>query len=205
MHVDESMLASVRERYGLPAIMEWKGEISDLEWSVATHNPARRHDVTLFILDPQRRLALIRKPQFAADVWRPPGGGIHPGEDFGTGAVREALEETGLRVELRTYLVDAHALFGNEGRELAWRTHVLLAETRDTEIVAGDPGEIEDARWGTLDELAGPLRERLLATGRAFWRYRVALHDAALQALRARTAPSGTVPGRSVDVRSGGP
>jgi hypothetical protein len=34
-----------------------------------------------------------------------------------------------------------------------------------------------------LDELAGPLRERLLATGRAFWRYRVALHDTALRAL----------------------
>ena len=170
----------------MPAIMDWAGEISDLEWSVATHNPARTHDVTLFILDPQRRIALIRKPQFAADVWRPPGGGIHPGEDFGAGAVREALEETGLHVELRSYLVDAHALFTCEGRELAWRTHVLSAETRDTEIAAGDPGEIEDARWGTLDELAGPLRERLLATGRAFWRYRVALHDAALQALSTR-------------------
>jgi ADP-ribose pyrophosphatase YjhB (NUDIX family) len=188
MHVDESVLASARERYGLPALMEWKGEISDLEWSVATHNPTRTHDVTLFILDPHRRLALIRKPQFAPDVWRPPGGGIRPGEDFGAGAVREALEETGLHVELRSYLVDAHALFTNEGRELAWRTHVLWAETHDTAIATGDPGEIEDARWGTLDELAGPLRERLLTTGRAFWRYRVALHDAALQALWTRTA-----------------
>lgn len=140
--------------------------------------------MTLFILDPQRRLALIRKPHFAEGVWRPPGGGIHPAEDFTAGAVREALEETGLRVELRRYLVDAHASFTNAGRELAWRTHVLLAETRDAEIVAGDPGEIADARWGTLEELAEPLRERLLATGRTFWRYRVALHDAAAEALR---------------------
>jgi hypothetical protein len=29
------------------------------------------------------------------------------------------------------------------------------------------------------------LRERLLATGHAFWRYRVALHDAALRSLAA--------------------
>jgi ADP-ribose pyrophosphatase YjhB (NUDIX family) len=150
---------------------------------VATYNPRRRHDVTLIILDPSRRIALIRKPQFDEGVWRPPGGGVAPGEDFVAGAVREALEETGLRVELRRYLVDAHALFRNGGRRLPWRTHVVLAETRDERIDAGDPEEIETARWGTLEELAGPLRERLLATGRAFWRYRVALHDAALAQL----------------------
>ena len=44
---------------------------------------------------------------------------------------------------------------------------------------------IAAARWGTLAELGGPLRERLLETGRAFWRYRVGLHDAALRALTA--------------------
>ena len=53
----------------------------------------------------------------------------------------------------------------------------------DDELAPNDPVEIAEARWGTLEELAGPLRERLLATGRAFWRYRVALHDAALRAL----------------------
>ena len=137
---------------------------------------------------PAQRLALIRKPQFAEDIWRTPGGGIHPGEDFTTGAVREALEETGLHVELCRYLVDAHALFTNAGRELHWRTHIFLAETEDKEIATGDPVEIAEARWGTLDELAGPIRERLLASNAAFWRYRVALHEAAIQALETRTA-----------------
>ena len=169
----------------------WDGEISDAEWAVATYNPERFHDVTLFILERARppaaaggrRLALIRKPHFARDVWRPPGGGIKPGEDATDGAVREALEETGLRVELRRYLVEAHAIFRNGGRELPWVTHVLLAETEDTELAPQDPGEIAEARWGTPAELAGPLREILLGTGRAFWRYRVALHDAALDQL----------------------
>jgi ADP-ribose pyrophosphatase YjhB (NUDIX family) len=183
VHVDETMLAPVRERFGEPVVLPWDGEISELEWRVATHNPARTHDVTLFILDPARRIALIRKPHFAADVWRPPGGGVKPGEDFVAGAVREALEETGLRVELRRYLVATDAVFRNGGRELPWATHVFLAETPDTELAPDDPDEIEEARWGTLQELAGPLRERLLATGRAFWRYRVALHDAALGAM----------------------
>jgi len=174
----------LRKRYGEPAALAWDGEISDAEWGVATYNPNRFHDVTLFILDPDERLALIRKPQFTLDVWRPPGGGIKPEEDPTTGAVREALEETGLRVALERYLVEADAIFRNGGRELRWRTHVVLARTQDTELAPDDPGEIAAARWGTLDELGGPLRAILLATGRAFWRYRVALHDAGLQALR---------------------
>jgi ADP-ribose pyrophosphatase YjhB (NUDIX family) len=204
-HVGDDVLAPVRERFGAPVVLAWEGEISEPEWALATHNPTRRHDVTLFILAaagsvvgkaadarPEdrgasapgaRRIALIRKPPFDEGVWRPPGGGILPGEDFVTGAVREALEETGLHVELRRYLVETHALFHNDGRTLPWRTHVFLAETDDTELAPDDPDEIEAARWGTLEELRGPLRERLLATGRAFWRYRVALHDAALAQL----------------------
>jgi ADP-ribose pyrophosphatase YjhB (NUDIX family) len=183
VHVGEAVLEPLRERFGTPAVLPWEGEISDREWRIATHNPVRTHDVTLFILDPSRRIALIRKPHFAAGVWRPPGGGVKPDEDFVAGAVREALEETGLRVELRRYLVASQAVFRNDGRELPWRTHVFLAETGGRKLAPDDAEEIAAARWGTLEELAGPLRERLLATGRAFWRYRVALHDAALQAM----------------------
>jgi acetyl-CoA carboxylase carboxyl transferase subunit beta len=183
MHLDDVALAPLRERFGDPAPLEWAGEISDAEWALATYNPTRTHDVTLFILDAAERLALIRKPHFADGVWRPPGGGIKPGENVVAGAVREALEETGLRVELDRYLVATNAVFCNAGRELHWRTHVLSARTDDDELAPSDPAEIAAARWGTLAELGGPLRERLLETGRAFWRYRVALHDAAIAAL----------------------
>src|SRR6184192_1580105 len=153
MHVGETVLAPLRERFGTPVELPWEGEISDAEWSIATHNPARTHDVTLLILDPARRVALIRKPHFAG-IWRPPGGGIKPGEDFVAGAVREAREETGLHVELRRYLVASNAVFSNDGRELHWRTHVVLAETGDDELAPDDPEEIAEARFGTLDELA---------------------------------------------------
>ncbi len=183
VHVTDEVLAELRGRYGTPATLEWTGRISEREHAIATYNPNRTHDVTLFILDPSERLALIRKPQFGAGVWRPPGGGIKPGEDFVAGAEREGFEETGLRVRLERYLVATSARFVSESGEVAWRTHVFLARTPDLELAPRDSDEIAGARWGTLDELAGSLRERLFATGHAFWRYRVALHDAALQAL----------------------
>jgi ADP-ribose pyrophosphatase YjhB (NUDIX family) len=182
VHVTEAVLAPLRKRYGEPALLEWEGEIDEREHALATYNPRRMHDVTLFILSGER-LALIRKPHFEPGVWRPPGGGIKAGEDFVAGVEREALEETGLSVELRRCLVAAEARFLHEPRAVPWRTHVFLAETRGEELSPRDRGEIAGARWGTLPELAGPLRERLLATGRALWRYRVALHDAALDQL----------------------
>ncbi|HEV2593154.1 MAG TPA: NUDIX hydrolase [Gaiellaceae bacterium] len=180
MHVDEDLLRPLIAQFGPPARLDWDGDVTEAEYRLATYNPRRRHDVTLFILDLANRIALIRKPHFAEGIWRPPGGGVLPGEQVVAGAVRESLEETGLRVEIERYLVDAHATFRWDGEVLPWRTHVLLARTADAELAPQDPTEIAGARWGTLDELAGPLRDRLLSTGRALWRYRVALHDAAL-------------------------
>ena len=181
VHLTDEILGPLRGRFGEPAAMEWVGDISELEHQIATYNPLRTHDVTLFILKGER-LALIRKPMFPPDVWRPPGGGVKPGEEFVEAVRREALEETGLKIELERYLVEARARFVYEGA-LDWRTHVFLARTADEEISPRDTEEIAAARWGTLAELAGPLRERLLATDRAFWRYRVALHDTVLAVL----------------------
>jgi 8-oxo-dGTP diphosphatase len=182
VHVDEAVLAPLRERYGEPLSLAWEGEVSEREHAMATYNPRRMHDVTLFILAGER-LVLIRKPHFEQGIWRPPGGGIKPGEPFEVGVEREALEETGLEVRLERYLVAAEARFVYEPFEVPWRTHVFLARALTDELEPHDTEEIAAARWGTLEELAGPLRERLLETGRAFWRYRVALHDAALRAI----------------------
>ena len=182
MHVDETVLARIRERYGEPAVLDWEGEVTDPELAMITYSPGRRHDVTLFVWSGDR-LALIRKPHFPDGVWRTPGGGIKPGEDFLAGVVREAREELGVEVAVSRYLVEARALFRFADQAVPWRTHVLSATTAEEDLAPLDTDEIAAARWGTAAELAGPIRERLLATGRALWRYRVALHDAALAAL----------------------
>jgi ADP-ribose pyrophosphatase YjhB (NUDIX family) len=189
VHVDETVLARVRKQFGEPALLDWDTDVSDPELAMITYNPSRRHDVTLFVFNGDR-LALIRKPHFPEGIWRTPGGGVKPDEEFVTGVKREGREELGVEIELERYLVQARAVFRFANQAVPWQTHVFSATTSDDVLAPLDTQEIAEARWGTATELAGPVRERLLATRRALWRYRVALHDAALEAIssaRART------------------
>jgi ADP-ribose pyrophosphatase YjhB (NUDIX family) len=183
MHLTEAVLAPLRERYGEPRPLRWEGEVSAEEFTLAGSSPERRHDVTFFVFDPRGRLALIQKPSYAEGVWRPPGGGVRPGERFETGVEREAREELGIQIELARFLVSTEATFRCADGVIDWRTHVFSARTDEQELRPLDTHEISAARWGTTTELAGPIRARLLETGRMLWRYRVALHDAALVAL----------------------
>ena len=61
MHLTDEILAPIRARYGEPDVLEWEGEISEREHGIATYNPARLHDVTLFILNGQS----MRRPDCA--------------------------------------------------------------------------------------------------------------------------------------------
>ena len=184
MWVDEQVLGPVRARYGTPAELRIELEISPAERDLvlASGRTGRRHDVTFFVIR-TGRVALIRKPHYEAGLWRPPGGGVKRGEAFESGARREALEELGVAIEASRYLVDVRAVFTCGEIEIPWRTHVIEAAAASEELDPLDRDEIAEARWGTLEELAGPIRTRLLGTGRALWHYRVALHDAALAEL----------------------
>ena len=184
MHLTEAVLAPLRKRYGEPQPLYWEGEVSAQELALAGSSPKRRHDVTFFVFDPGGRLALIQKPSYPEGVWRPPGGGVRPGEQFERGVQREACEELGIHVELERFLVTTEATFRGPGGTIDWRTHVFSASTDEELLDPIDTHEISAARWGTAEELAGPIRARLLETGRALWRYRVALHDAALDQLQ---------------------
>lgn len=184
MWIDEELLAPVRATYGTPRELQLEIEITTQERDLVLNSTrkGRHHDVTFFVMSGDL-LALIRKPHYEAGLWRPPGGGIKRGEPFEAGVKREAHEELGVAIELRRYLVRAAAIFTHDEREIPWETHVFSASTDAATLDPVDTEEISAARWGTLEELAGPIRQRLLGTGRPLWGYRVALHDAATGAL----------------------
>jgi ADP-ribose pyrophosphatase YjhB (NUDIX family) len=193
VHVNAEIVDALETRYGAPREMATVLEMAEREYLLCRRavQRGRAHDVTLFILrgdiDATRReIAVIRKWSYPPDVYRPPSGGVEPGEEFEAGAVREALEETGLEVALERYLVRMRARFAWQGERLDWTTHVFSACWLGGEISPRDTREIAEARWVTVAELKGPLREKLLARGSPGFRYRVALQDAALAELDRR-------------------
>lgn len=187
MYVDAATVARLEARYGAPQELQMELTMAEREFALCRRaaERGRAHDVTLFILRGPE-IAVIRKWSYPPDLFRPPSGGVEPGEAFETGAAREAYEETGLTVALERYLVRMRARFHWETESLDWTTYVFSARALTDEVRAVDTREIAEARWATVTELDTDLRARMLERASAGFQYRVALQDAALERLGLR-------------------
>jgi ADP-ribose pyrophosphatase YjhB (NUDIX family) len=178
-HVTAEVLRPLVERFGEPA--EWDGSRPITARDVSTIGPSiargRRHDVTFAILDAAGLVVTIRKPQFPPGAWRIPSGGVHPGEPLEAATAREALEETGLEIELTGYPLVARSQFTHAGKAESWTTHVVTARVRAGTLAPRDPVEIDAARWMEIGELTGPVAKVLRGTGGGLFAYRADLHD----------------------------
>mmetsp|Transcript_125100 Transcript_125100/g.348106 ORF Transcript_125100/g.348106 Transcript_125100/m.348106 type:complete len:478 (+) Transcript_125100:106-1539(+) len=84
-------------------------------------------------------------------LWKLPGGLADPGEDFAITAIREVLEETGVKSELVgvTSMRHQHGLrFGQSDIYVVVRLRALSEE------IKVDPEEIADAQWMSLDAIS---------------------------------------------------
>lgn len=187
-YVTESMISALEEKYGRPRRINASVEISPAEFEMlrGSQKHGRNHDITLFIFEDREygRFAAIAKHFFPPGAYRAPSGAAGPGESLEEGARREALEETGLEIELDRFILRVDAVFSCGGESEPWKSLVFTAFAVNGELRPQDTDEIREARWLTLEELLGPVRQTLLETGMALFRYRVALHDAAAEEIR---------------------
>jgi ADP-ribose pyrophosphatase YjhB (NUDIX family) len=129
-----------------------------------------RHAGRVILLDPDDRILLMRYDDGPPNGvhWCTPGGGLKPGEDYASGALRELAEETGwaditlLReVHRRVHTMEyADAVVRQVERFYLARTSQARREIAGVEQMHAADG-IAAWRWWTLAELD--------ATGEAIW------------------------------------
>jgi ADP-ribose pyrophosphatase YjhB (NUDIX family) len=186
-YISHGELRELERRYGRPVEVELPAPFPMRlgEWKLlrASQHDGRAHDVTLFIPIGEKIVA-IRKPFHPPGVYRPPSGGVPPGESIVSTAEREAREETGLKIELERYLLRLKPVFVHGDEQVRWTSHVFLARRIGGELKQQDTREIEEVRLVSVAELEGPIRERLIQSGLGGLRYRAQLADLALVRLR---------------------
>lgn len=185
MHITAEELKKIEQMYGQPAELELEIEMREDEFKLLKDSmkDGRSHDVTLFILIDDKAV-VIQKPIHPPGVYRAPSGGVSPGESIEEGARREALEETGLEIELERYLLRAKPTFIHEGERVSWTSYVFLAKRLKGELKPQDTREIKEARLVTVKELQADIRDRLIESGSGGLLYRAHLTDATLARLR---------------------
>jgi 8-oxo-dGTP diphosphatase len=97
------------------------------------------------------RIAVIHRPRY--DDWSLPKGKLDPGESFEDGAVREVLEETGVRGRI-TRELEPTSYVDRKGRDKLVRWYRMELDGDPLEFSPNE--EVDELRWLTPDE-AGPL------------------------------------------------
>lgn len=98
--------------------------------------------VRVIIPDEEGKILMVRQTHEGKDIWMVPGGGIEEGENAAEAAVREVLEETGLKVRIKRLLWHVEEV--SEGRGQRFVNFFLAEKTGGTLDLGADP-EFDDA------------------------------------------------------------
>jgi 8-oxo-dGTP pyrophosphatase MutT (NUDIX family) len=175
------LLQQSESRYGAPSQirLNYAAPREHFEFIRSTQKDGRAHDITLYLFH-DRRLAVTRKPMYPPGAFRPPSGGIKPGESLEEGVAREGWEELGIRLAPVRYLLRVRLDFVCGGDRIPWTTHVFIVRSLEPNppiLNPQDTREIAQAVWAQEGEFFGPMRRGLIEMGSTGLLYRAHLHD----------------------------
>ena len=152
-------------RYGEPDRLTTIQEMTPEEMHIvrSSMKNGRAHDITMYIKKDNGYI-FIAKPFYPPGLYRAPSGGIMPDEDFEAGAKREAMEETGVEIELERYLLRIDVRFQCDDEYIDWTSYIFSAKYMGGEIAAKDTREIREAKLVSPDEITGCM-EMMSKTG----------------------------------------
>lgn len=180
MYIPEKAIKKLETLFGVPQEITMEQEITfpEMKMLKASQKNGRAHDFTFFIIDNENRVAVIRKHSHPSGFYRAPSGGVNPGEDLLRGILREALEETGVEIQLERYILRIKAIFKCNEILVPWISHIFTAVPLSKFLCPLDTDEIKEAKWVSWEELQGPIRDNLRNSPLKLFHYRVALTDA---------------------------
>lgn len=186
MYFTPSMTSQAEARYGQPVLLRlnYPTPQAHFDFIRSTQKQGRAHDVTMYLYH-EGRLAVTRKPMYPAGAFRPPSGGLHPGESLEEGLAREGYEELGIAVVPEKYLLRVRLDFvcgdpRGRGDRIPWTTHVFRVralQEGEPKLNPQDTREIAEARWADETEFFGSMRQGLLEMGSTGLLYRAHLGD----------------------------
>jgi 8-oxo-dGTP pyrophosphatase MutT (NUDIX family)/N-acetylglutamate synthase-like GNAT family acetyltransferase len=177
-------LSSIRARFGYPYHPWMNQEFDKKGWALVQKSvhDNRYHDVTMLIEGVDGRFALMSKHSYPPGVFRSPSGGVNPGEDIAAGALREAREETGLKIELKKFIANITLDITFEDDLVTWNSYIFHATTQNLRLKPTDLKEVKATTWATpmqVHEMVDKLRE----TGNGGLIYRANLTELSMWAL----------------------
>jgi 8-oxo-dGTP pyrophosphatase MutT (NUDIX family) len=183
-----SQIPEMERLYGIPDILTLtvSADQPEIDRIKRSMKRGRAHDITLYIYKDDGFI-FIAKPFYPSGLFRAPSGGVHPGESFVDGAKREALEETGVVIELERYILRINVCFKSDLDLVDWTSHIFTARYLNGEIIPQDTYEISEARLVHPDEIPA-FRALMLQSSNAGLRYRAFLTDECQR----RIAPAGS-------------
>ena len=140
-------------------------------------NASHQVGVGSIVVNARNEVLLVQEavgPAAGKGIWKIPTGLVNAREDVGAAAVRETLEETGLRCTFRKVLAFRHSHAAPQGKSDLFFT-VLLAPVDDDQALVLQESEIAAAKWASL---AGDLlQQRPYPKDTPLWRllYELAL------------------------------
>ncbi len=120
-----------------------------------SHSAHPRVGVACLVTRADRILLLRRQRSHGAGSWSPPGGHLDFGESIDACAIRETLEETGLRITGPRFVAITNDIFVVERKHYV--TVWMRAESVDGTPSVQDPAEVAEVGWFTPDRLPAPL------------------------------------------------
>lgn len=178
MFVTDSMISEMQERYGVPVRAQFDIPVTEEEFIRirSSQKHGRNHDVTLYIFKGDK-IIVISKHMYPPNLFRAPSGGVKPGEDFETGALREAMEETGCDVRLEKFLLMTDVIFRTKSNRLEWRSFIFQAQYVKGDFDFTDHNEIKEVQLASLADFEN-YSAIMRSTTTGGLHYRAALHDA---------------------------